>query len=177
MMKMSSILRSNTLIGVTGFATSGKDTLYTICRNNLPNSFNTKRYAFADELKAECDSFLLENVGISAFTSDPYEKEIIKDQEDDERPIVDEAEYSEEAKTRLIPIRNILARHELYVAIFYTKNDAHIASINRSKFIIEKFPNTPSVPAALHLIAHNYDKINAPKLAEDARRVLKASYP
>jgi len=85
--------------------------------------------------------------------------------------------YSEEAKTRLIPIRNILARHELYVAIFYTKNDAHIASINRSKFIIEKFPNTPSVPAALHLIAHNYDKINAPKLAEDARRVLNASYP
>lgn len=78
MMKMSSILRSNTLIGVTGFATSGKDTLYTICRNNLPNSFNTKRYAFADELKAECDGFLLENVGISAFTSDPYEKEIIR---------------------------------------------------------------------------------------------------
>ena len=78
MMKMSSILRSNTLIGVTGFATSGKDTLYTICRNNLPSSFNTKRYAFADELKAECDKFLLDNVGISAFTSDPYEKEVIR---------------------------------------------------------------------------------------------------
>ena len=51
------------------------------------------------------------------------------------------------------------------------------ASINRCKYIIEKFPNTPSVPAALHLIAHNYDKINALKLAEDSRRVLKASYP
>lgn len=75
---MTEILKSNTLVGVTGFATSGKDTLYTICKNSLPSSFNTKRYAFADELKAECDDFLLKNVGISAFTSDPYEKEIIR---------------------------------------------------------------------------------------------------
>jgi len=85
--------------------------------------------------------------------------------------------YSDEVKTRLIPIRNIISRHELFVAIFYTKKEAYVASINRCKFIIEKFPNTPSVPAALHLMAHNYDSINAQKLAEDARRVLKASYP
>jgi len=86
-------------------------------------------------------------------------------------------EYAIESKAKLITLRNILARHELFVAIFYTKKEAYIASINRCKYIIEKFPNTPSVPAALHLIAHNYDKINAPKLAEDSRRVLKASYP
>jgi len=85
--------------------------------------------------------------------------------------------YAEEVQNRLVTLRNILARHELYVAIFYTKNDGYIAAINRCKYIIEKFPNTPSVPAALHLIAYNYDKINAPKLAEDARKVLKVSYP
>ena len=87
------------------------------------------------------------------------------------------SEYAVEAKDKLIILRNVLARHELIVAIFYTKKKAYIASINRCKFIIEKFPNTPSVPAALHLIAHNYDKINAPKLAEDTRRVLNGSYP
>ena len=86
-------------------------------------------------------------------------------------------EYAIESKAKLVTLRNILARHELFVAIFYTKKEAYIASIKRCKYIIEKFPNTPSVPAALHLIAHNYDKINAPKLAEDSRRVLKASYP
>jgi outer membrane protein assembly factor BamD len=86
-------------------------------------------------------------------------------------------EYAIESKAKLVTLRNILARHELFIAIFYTKKEAYIASINRCKYIIEKFPNTPSVPAALHLIAHNYDKINAPKLAEDSRRVLKASYP
>ena len=87
------------------------------------------------------------------------------------------SEYSEEAKTRLVIIRNIIARHELFIAIFYSKKKAFIASINRCKYIIEKFPNTPSVPAALHLMAHNYDQIGEIKLAESSRRVLQASYP
>jgi outer membrane protein assembly factor BamD len=86
-------------------------------------------------------------------------------------------EYTEEAKTRLIILRNILARHELFVAIYYTTREANIAAINRTKFIIEKYPNTPSVPAALHLMAQNYDSIGLDKLAKDARRVLKKSYP
>ncbi|CAB5496869.1 Outer membrane beta-barrel assembly protein BamD [uncultured Gammaproteobacteria bacterium] len=86
-------------------------------------------------------------------------------------------EYTEEAKTRLIILRNILARHELFVAIYYTKREANIAAINRAKFIIEKYPNTPSVPAALHLMARNYDSVGMDRLAKDTRRVLKKSYP
>ena len=39
------------------------------------------------------------------------------------------------------------------------------------------FPKTPSIPDALHLMAYNYDAIGAVKLAEDARIVLKSSYP
>ena len=87
------------------------------------------------------------------------------------------SEYSNFAEDQLIVLRNTIARHELLIAIFYTKTDAHIAAVNRSKYIIEKFPNTPSVPAALHLLAYNYDKINANDLAEDTRRVLKDSFP
>lgn len=87
------------------------------------------------------------------------------------------SKYTQEAKTRLVVLRNILARHELFVAIYYTKRMANIAAINRTKFIIEKYPNTPSVPAALHLIAYNYDIIKAKTLAKDVRRVLKKSYP
>lgn len=86
-------------------------------------------------------------------------------------------EYSSEAKSRLVILRNILARHELFVAIFYTRKNANIAAINRAKFILEKYLNTPSVPAALHLMARNYDAIGATRLAADARRVLKKSYP
>jgi|TARA_B100001079_G_scaffold109783_1_gene94523 outer membrane protein assembly factor BamD len=85
--------------------------------------------------------------------------------------------YSEEAKNKLIKLKNVLARHELYVAIYYTKNNSFIAAINRCKYLIEHYPNTLSIPDALHLMAHNYDKILASKLAQDARAILTASYP
>jgi len=87
------------------------------------------------------------------------------------------SEYSEEALRKLILLKNILARHEFYVALYYTKTGSHIAAINRSKYIIEHYPNTPSIADGLHLMAYNYDAIDAKKLAQDARTVLYASYP
>ena len=87
------------------------------------------------------------------------------------------SKYSEEASKKLIVLKNILARHEFYIALYYTSNGSHIAAINRSKYIIEHYPNSPIVADGLHLIAHNYDAINAEELAEDARTVLYASYP
>ena len=87
------------------------------------------------------------------------------------------SKYSEEASKKLVVLKNILARHEFYVALYYTSNGSHIAAINRSKYIIEHYPYSPSVADGLHLMAYNYDAIDATKLAEDARTVLYASYP
>ena len=87
------------------------------------------------------------------------------------------SKYSEEASKKLVVLKNILARHEFFVALYYTSNGSHIAAINRSKYIIENYPHSPSVADGLHLMAYNYDAINATKLAEDARSVLYDSYP
>jgi len=87
------------------------------------------------------------------------------------------SKYSNEAITKLTKLMNTLARHELYVAIYYTKIGSHIAAINRSKFIIENYPNSSSIPDGLDLMAYNYDEINATKLASDIRIVLSSSYP
>ena len=87
------------------------------------------------------------------------------------------SKYANEASTKLTKLVNILARHELYVAIYYTKIGSHIAAINRSKFIIENYPNSSSIPDGLDLMAYNYDQINATKLASDIRLVLSSSYP
>ena len=91
--------------------------------------------------------------------------------------IFPDSKYSEEATKKLVLLKNILARHEFYVALYYTNNGSHIAAINRSKYIIEHYPNSPSIADALHLMAHNYNSIDAKKLAQDARTVLYASYP
>ena len=87
------------------------------------------------------------------------------------------SKYSVDASKKLTSLKNTLARHELYVAIYYTKIGSHIAAINRSKFIIENYPNSSSIPDSLNLMAYNYDQINATKLASDIRVVLSSSYP
>tara|TARA_B100000795_G_scaffold103111_1_gene76011 strand:+ start:240 stop:1010 length:771 start_codon:yes stop_codon:yes gene_type:complete len=87
------------------------------------------------------------------------------------------SKYANEASTKLTKLMNTLARHELYVAIYYTKIGSHIAAINRSKFIIENYPNSSSIPDSLDLMSYNYDAINALKLASDTRKVLASSYP
>lgn len=85
--------------------------------------------------------------------------------------------YSDEAKNKLIILRNILARHELYVARFYSEKKAYLAAINRAKYIIEHYPKTPSIPAALTILERNYEIIGADELADGAKRVLKTNYP
>jgi outer membrane protein assembly factor BamD len=87
------------------------------------------------------------------------------------------SKYSEDAKDKLVGLRNTLARHEFYVAIYYTEIGSHIAAINRSKYIIENYPKSASIPDSLHLMAYNYDKINLGQLAIDVRKVLSSSYP
>jgi len=87
------------------------------------------------------------------------------------------SKYSEEAREKLFILKNTIAKHEFYIALYYTNNGSHIAAINRSKYIIENFPNSSSVADSLHLMAYNYDAIHAEKLAIDARTVLVSSFP
>ena len=87
------------------------------------------------------------------------------------------SKYSEEAREKLFIFKNTIAKHEFYIALYYTNNGSHIAAINRSKYIIENFPNSSSVADSLHLMAYNYDAIHAEKLATDARTVLVSSFP
>tara|TARA_B100000795_G_scaffold244248_1_gene208672 strand:+ start:352 stop:1122 length:771 start_codon:yes stop_codon:yes gene_type:complete len=87
------------------------------------------------------------------------------------------SKYADDAGKKLAGLKNILAKHEFYVAIYYTNIGAHIAALNRTKFIIENYPNSSSIPDGLNLMAHNYDEINAKKLATDTRKVLTTNYP
>ena len=69
------------ILGICGVATSGKDTFFHAAQNLLstePNKTDCVRVAFADELKYETDAFLTDNIGISSFTKDPTEKELIR---------------------------------------------------------------------------------------------------
>ena len=67
------------LIGIAGYARSGKDTFFARSAKYLnDNGLEAKRYAFADALKSEVDSLLTEYTGSSAFTEKDSEKEIVR---------------------------------------------------------------------------------------------------
>jgi len=65
------------IIALSGNGRSGKDTLCRLIRCRYISNRIT-RYAFADALKLEVNKFLLDTMGISAFTEDPVEKEKIR---------------------------------------------------------------------------------------------------
>ena len=67
------------LIGVSGFARSGKDTFYQRAKILLEkHGKKAVRVAFADALKSECDELLSKYTGISAFTEENKDKELIR---------------------------------------------------------------------------------------------------
>lgn len=68
------------IIGISGNATSGKDTLFRLLNKILLEEYNveSRRLALADDLKLEINDFCKKNYGISAFTKDSQEKEFIR---------------------------------------------------------------------------------------------------
>lgn len=68
------------IIGVTGFARTGKDLYCNIAKNILAmNGLNAQRFAFADELKKEVEPFLREICGVDVWTNDTEVKTDIRD--------------------------------------------------------------------------------------------------
>ena len=52
-----------------------------------------------------------------------------------------------------------------------------MAAINRAKFLIEHYPNSPANADALAIMATAYRALGETKLAEDTERVLKLNFP
>ena len=64
-------MQNSLIIGISGFARSGKDTAATILESYL-NSKNkeAKIFSFAHSLKKDINQFCIEKIGISAFVTD-----------------------------------------------------------------------------------------------------------
>lgn len=67
------------IIGIGGFARSGKDTFVKYAINILgENGYLAQRVAFADELKSDLYSFIKEKYGIDVFLASTEEKNLIR---------------------------------------------------------------------------------------------------
>lgn len=87
------------------------------------------------------------------------------------------SKYAADSEQRIIALKSNLALYDLNVAQYYMKRNAYVASINRAKHIIEKYPQTTAVPRALLLMADAYRQADMPDLAADAERIYQLNYP
>jgi outer membrane protein assembly factor BamD len=80
--------------------------------------------------------------------------------------------YVEDARKRMLHLRNNIARHEVDVAEYYMKRGAFVAAANRANYVIENYQRTPAVKDALEIMIAAYTKLELPRLAQGAQRVL-----
>ena len=87
------------------------------------------------------------------------------------------SQYAVDAQQRILSLKERLARYEIAIAQWYVKRDAYIAAINRSKIVLNNYPDTAAVEQALEIMITGYDalQIEEPKL--NALAVLKLNYP
>jgi outer membrane protein assembly factor BamD len=88
-----------------------------------------------------------------------------------------DSRYADDARLRMIYLRNLLAQHEVHVANYYMRREAYVAAVNRARFVLENYPRTPSTPEALTIMAKAYKVLEMDDLSEDALRVLELNFP
>ncbi|GAA4818486.1 hypothetical protein GCM10011365_11340 [Marinicella pacifica] len=88
-----------------------------------------------------------------------------------------DSDYAPDARQRMVYLKNQLAAYEAQVAAYYLRRGAPIATINRCKFVLQAYQNTPAAADALALMAAAYEKLDEPALAEETKSILVANYP
>lgn len=85
--------------------------------------------------------------------------------------------YAPDAAQRMRYIVNALATHEVHAAQYYLKRGAYVASINRAQSALRQYQGAPATEEALHVMVEAYQALGDPKMVDDTKRVLAATFP
>lgn len=84
--------------------------------------------------------------------------------------------YAEDAKQRMVYLKNRLAAYQNEVARFYLERDAYVAALNRAKTAIEVYHGADSGAESLQIMIEAYEGLGMTDLANDTRRVLQQNF-
>lgn len=79
--------------------------------------------------------------------------------------------YVNDSILRMRYLKNNVAKHQLHVANFYMKQEAYLAAVNRAKYIVQYYQQTPAIQDALLIMIKAYKNLNLPKLVADTEQV------
>ena len=143
---------------------------------------NHPNVSYAYYLRALSNFEKEQNFITRLLAQDPskYDVSKLKQSFDDFSVVVNKfpgTEYAKDSRNRLIYLKNKMAGNELYIAKYYVKRSAHIAAIERIKYLLTNYNGTPSTEEGLLILIKSYNYLKMHDLASDAARVLKENYP
>ena len=86
------------------------------------------------------------------------------------------SEYADDARQRMIFLRNRLSAYEVYVAGHYLERGAYVGAINRAKYAVENYDGSPQIRQALQIMAESYRRLGMTDLAADTEKVMSENY-
>lgn len=85
--------------------------------------------------------------------------------------------YAHDAYQRMIYLTNLLGQNNVDVARFYYKRGAYVAAVNRTRYVIRHYQQTPAIQEALGIQAMAYRRMGLFGLSRATTRVLKTNFP
>lgn len=86
------------------------------------------------------------------------------------------SKYADDAKQRMIYLRNELAEHEITVADFYMRRGAYVAAINRATYAMRRYQGAPAMPQAVYTLELAYRQLGLNALAYDTHKVYAENF-
>ncbi|GGB06796.1 outer membrane protein assembly factor BamD [Agarivorans gilvus] len=141
-------------------------------RNNPTHSELDYVYYMRGLINMAADYNMFQNlVGVDRYDRDPsFSSQAFSDF----RTLINRyphSEYAADAQKRMMYLKDNLARHELAVARYYIKREAYIGAVNRARYIIENFSDTPSARDALEVMEQGYSALGLEDRAEQAAAI------
>jgi len=88
-----------------------------------------------------------------------------------------ESKYAADSIERMRYLTNAMSSYEVHVADYYYRRGAYLAAANRAQASVINYPRTAANEDALILMVNSYERLGLTQLRDDARRVLKETFP
>ncbi|AMN49765.1 MULTISPECIES: outer membrane protein assembly factor BamD [unclassified Psychrobacter] len=85
--------------------------------------------------------------------------------------------YAPDAAQRMTFIYNQFAHSELTAANWYIERKAHVAAVNRAKWVFQYYPLSEAVPEAIAILAYSHQQLGLTDLAKEYKTLLQINYP
>ncbi|MEM8766842.1 MAG: outer membrane protein assembly factor BamD [Pseudomonadota bacterium] len=87
------------------------------------------------------------------------------------------SQYAPDAQKRMLYLRDLIARSELWIADYYMRRHAYAAASNRARYVVETYSKSEAAADALAIIIEANYRLGLEESANDALRVLALNFP